>query len=111
MKKVSLQTILDTLTAIDFADDDIMAELRNEINKGNARKEATAKEYEKAHDVIVKALGDIPVTCGELYEAIKGDLPEGFGRGKVQYALTHLWEDEIVKVEGNPNSYRRNWGK
>lgn len=107
MKKVSLQTILNTLTSNGFQDEDILEEIRKEINKGAARKEATAAEYEAAKDVIIKALGDTPVTCGELYEAIKDELPEGFGKGKVQWALIHLWDSEIVKIDGKPNTYRR----
>ena len=52
-------------------------------------------------------LSDTPVTCGELYDAIESELPEGMTKGKVQYALTHLWQDEIVKVSGKPNGYKK----
>ena len=106
MKKVSLQTILDTLTSIDF-DNEILDEIRAELTKGDARKAATAQGYEDAHDVIVGALTNTPATVAEIYDAVKNDLPDGFGKGKVQYALTHLWQDEIVKVEGKPNGYRK----
>ena len=106
MKKVSLQTILDTLTSIDF-DNEILDEIRAELTKSDARKAATAQGYEDAHDVIVGALTNTPATVAEIYDAVKNDLPDGFGKGKVQYALTHLWQDEIVKVEGKPNGYRK----
>ena len=83
--------------------------MKSKLGRADARKAVTAKGYDEAHDAIVGALGDTPVTCGELYDAIKKDLPEGFTKGKVQYALTHLWETEIVKIAGSPNTYRRNW--
>ena len=109
MKKVTLETIKTALTNFGFADEDILSEIDKEINKGAEAKAKTAKGYEDAYDAIVGNLGDKPVTVKELYEAIKDDLPEGFTQGKVQYALTHLWQDKIVKVEGKPNGYRRAW--
>ena len=110
MKKATLKAIYDALKTQDF-DADMLGEIEKELNKGAEAKAAVAKEYADAHDTIIGVLSDTPVTLGELYEAIKGDLPEGFGKGKVQYALTNLWQDEIVKIDGNPKSYRRNWGK
>ena len=110
MKKLSLRAIVDYIDQNDVTElSEIKDEILAELAKDDARKAETAKGYEDAHDAIVGNLGDTPVTCGELYEAIKDELPEGFGKGKVQYALTHLWSDEIVKVEGKPNTYRRNW--
>ena len=53
------------------------------------------------------ALEDKPATIGELYEAIEDELPEGFTKGKLQYAMTRLWVDEIVKHEGKINMYSK----
>ena len=106
MKKATLNTIYSALKDIDF-DADILAEIEKELNKGAEVKAKNAEAYEAMHDVIVGTLSDVPVTCGELYESIKDELPEGATKGKVQYALTHLWQDEIVKIEGKPNTYRR----
>ena len=37
---------------------------------------------------------------------IETRLPEGFGKSKVQYAITRLWNDEIVKnSDGKVNTY------
>ena len=107
MKKLSLVAIKNALVGFGFEDEEILAELEKEITKGEVAKAKNAEAYEAIHDVIVNALGDAPVTCGELYDAIKDELPEGVTKGKVQYALTHLWQDEIVKIEGKPNSYRK----
>ena len=110
MKKVSLTAILDILNGVSYSDE-MVAELKNEIskelNKGQAQKDKNAEAYESIHSLIVDTLSDTPVTCGEVWEAIENDVPDGITKGKVQYALTHLWQDEIVKIEGKPNTYRR----
>ena len=58
------------------------------------------------HSLIVDNLTSSPVTCTELYNDIVGDLPSDMTKGKVQYALNNLWQDEIVKIPGKPNTYR-----
>ena len=105
MKKASLSAIYSALKGIDF-DSEILAEVEKELNKGEEKKAKNAEAYEAMHDVIVSALSDTPVTCAELFDSIESELPEGATKGKVQYALTHLWSDEIVKIEGKPNTYR-----
>ena len=108
MKKATMNTILSALTAIDpekYANE--IAELTTELSKGQAQKDKNAEAYESIHSLIVDALSDTPVTCGELWESIEENVPDGITKGKVQYALTHLWQDEIVKIEGKPNTYRR----
>lgn len=109
MKKASFEAIKTALVNFGYDNKDILAELDVEINRGEARKEATAKEYEGVKDLIIGTLGDAAATCAEIYEAIADKLPDGFGKGKVQYALTHLWQDQIAIVDGNPKSYRRKW--
>lgn len=106
MKKSTLSTIYTALKGIDF-DSEILAEIEKELNRGEAQKVKNAEAYDALHDVVIGALGDTPATVAEIWEAIKGEVPEGVTKGKVQYALTHLWQDEIVKVEGKPNGYRR----
>jgi len=111
MKKVSLYVIYSVLTGKGEPTEEgiamAIAEVEKELNKGDAQKAKNAEAYEAMHDVIVGTLSDVPVTCGELFDSIKDELPEGATKGKVQYALTHLWQDEIVKIEGKPNTYRK----
>ena len=107
MKTLSLVAIKNALVGFGFEDADILAELDKEITKGDAQKAKNAEAYESIHSLIMDTLSDTPVTCGELWEAIENDVPSGITKGKVQYALTHLWQDEIVKIEGKPNTYRR----
>jgi len=107
MKKLSLVAIKNALVGFGFEDADILAELDKEITKGDAQKAKNAEVYEGLHDIVIGALSAVPVTCSELWDAIEDEVPEGITKGKVQYALTHLWDDEIVKIVGKPNTYRK----
>ena len=108
MKKASLSAVYSALKSIDF-DSEILAEIQKELNKGEEQKAKNAKAYEDIHDLIMNALAmtDVPVTCADVYESIESNLPVGMTKSKVQYALSHLWQDEIVKIEGKPNTYRK----
>ena len=115
MKKTTMQFIATYLTEnAQYADENektaletAISELNAELNKGAEQKQKNAEAYESIHDLIVGNLANAPCTCAELYEVIKDKLPTGMGKGKVQYALNNLWQDEIVKIEGKPNTYRR----
>jgi len=108
MKKATLTAIYSALLDSGYeSTDPIMEEISKELNRGEAEKAKNAKAYEALHDVIVGNLTDEPCTVAELWDAIQNDVPDGTTKGKVQYALTHLWQDEIVKVEGKPNGYRK----
>ena len=50
---------------------------------------------------------DKAVTISELFDAVEANLPNGFTKGKLQYAVTRLWKDEIVRIEGKVNTYRK----
>ena len=106
MKKASLSAIYSALKGIDF-DSEILAEVEKELHKGEEQKAKNAKAYEDIHDIVMDALSDVPATCSEIFESIESELPMGMTKAKVQYALTHLWQDEIVKIEGKPNTYRK----
>jgi hypothetical protein len=108
MKKVSLQSLVNYLngeTVTNIAE--IKAEIEAELAKGDAKKQANADAYEQAKPIVLGALSDTPVTIGELYDEIASDLPDGFSKGKVQYAITRLWADEVTKIEGKVNTYTR----
>lgn len=107
MKKATLTTIVNALTNFGFDNAEVMDELNKELNKGATAKAKANEVYDAIHDIVIGALTDEPATCAEIFESIEGDLPMGVTRAKVQYALSHLWADEIVKVEGKPNGYKR----
>ena len=109
MRKVSLQSLVSFIDSIDAPQEikDVRDEIVNELNKGAEKAQATRDLYASAHDVVINALASAtaPVTMSELWEAVDGNLPEGMTKGKVQYAVTRLWSDEIVKTEGKVNTY------
>ena len=108
MKKVTLNTIASVLSSIDFEGKDaVLAELNTELNRGAEAKAQKGAEYDAVKPIVLDALSETPVTIAELYDAVKDALPENFSRGKVQYAVTKLWADEIVKIDGKPNTYKK----
>jgi len=108
MTKTIMNSILSLVAAIDTPEaEEIRVAIQNELSKGEAKAQANRDLYAQAHDVVIGALTETPVTIGELYEEVKDSLPEGFSKGKVQYAVTRLWSDEIVKTEGKVNTYSR----
>ena len=108
MKKATLETIRTALTDLGYENTEVLAELDAELNKGAEEKAARAAAYEGIHDVIVDNLTDTPMTCADLWGEIEGEVSaKGMTRHNVQYALNNLWSDEIVKIAGKPNTYRR----
>ena len=101
-----MMTIANVLNTVDFdGKDAVLAELNADINRGAEQKAAKAAEYAAVHDIVIGALSDTPVTIAELYDSVRADLPDGFSKGKVQYAVTRLWTDEVVRHEGSPATY------
>lgn len=108
MKKSSLQSLVSFLNG-EIVDNiaEIKAEIEAELAKGAEKAQANRDLYASAHDVVMNGLrmATEPVTIGELYDEIADELPEGFSKGKVQYAITRLWANEVVKTEGKVNTY------
>ena len=110
MKKATLETIRKTLVDEKLYDDtdEIIKELDAEINKGAEEKAARDAVYESVHELIVDNLSSTPITCADLWAEIGDEATDkGMTRNKLQYALTNLWQDEIEKIPGKPNTYRR----
>ena len=108
MKKVSLRAIVDYIEQNDVTElseikDEILAELAKDAEKAQANRDL----YAQAKEIVMNALAQAsnPVTISELYDSISEELPDGMSKGKVQYAVTRLWSDEIVKTEGKVNAY------
>jgi predicted house-cleaning NTP pyrophosphatase (Maf/HAM1 superfamily) len=108
MKKATLETIRTALTDLGYENAEVLAELDAELNKGLAEKQARAEAYEGIHNIVVDNLSDTPITCADLFVEIEPEVvAKGMTRHNVQYALNNLWQDEIVKIAGKPNTYRR----
>jgi hypothetical protein len=108
MKKATLETIRTALIDLGYENKEVLDELDVELNKGAAEKAARAEAYEGIHSLIVDNLSDTPVSCADLCLEIAHELASrGMTRYNVQYALNNLWQDEIVKIPGKPNTYRK----
>lgn len=109
MKKATLDAIRTTLLNLGVEETNPMiAELDAELNKGAEEKAARAAAYEGIHRIVVDNLTDTPVSCSDLWGEIESEVSaKGMTRHNVQYALNNLWQDEIVKIAGKPNTYRR----
>lgn len=109
MKKATLETIRTALLDAGYeSTDPVMVELDAELNKGAEEKAARAAAYEGIHRIVVDNLTDTPVSCSDLWGEIESEVSaKGMTRHNVQYALNNLWQDEIVKIAGKPNTYRK----
>ena len=108
MTKALMNSILSTIASIDTVEaEKIRTAIKAELAKGEAKAQANRDLYASAKDAILGVLTDTPVTIAEIYEEAKDNLPEGFTKSKVQYAITRLWADEVTKTEGKVNTYSR----
>ena len=102
MKKSTIQSLISYLTEKnDPTMQDALTELTAELNKGQAKADATRKEYDEMHEKVLEVLrsATMPVTAQELADET------GLSKGKIVYGLSHFWTDEIVKTEGKVNTY------
>ena len=106
MKNATMNTILTLIATIDTPEAEAV---RAELSKGEAVKAENAKLYDSAKPIVMDELGKAtePVTISELFDAIADSLPEGFTKGKLQYAMTRLWKDDLVRTEGKVNAYAK----
>lgn len=83
---------------------ELAAEIQKDIDKANANRAL----YDVAKDIVLAALTDQLVTVADLFAKVEADLPDGFSKSKMQYALTHYWADDVTVVKDgrNPNQYR-----
>lgn len=109
MKKATMNTILSLIATIDTPEaEEVRSELTAELNRGAEEKAQNAKDYERAKVIVMGELSNTPVTISELWDALEDKLTEiGLTKGKLQYAVTRLWKDEIVRTEGKVNTYSK----
>ena len=106
MTKNTMNTILSLIANIDTPEaNEVRETLTAELNKGAERKAQTAELYETVKPIVFGALSETPATIAEIFNEIESELPEGFTKSKLQYAITRLWKDEVTKVEGKVNGY------
>lgn len=89
--------------------DEIKQELEAELNRNAAKAQANRDLYEAARAIALDALKLVPNGCtaAELYAETEQELPDGFTKSKLQYALTHYWNDAVTAEKTkNGNVYR-----
>ena len=106
MKNTTYATVYSFLTANGFDNAEILAEFEKELNRNAEAKQAKETLYAEAKPIVLGAM-DAPATITEIFEAVEDELPDGFTKGNLQYAITRLWKDEIDKTEGKVNTYSR----
>jgi len=110
MKNATIKTIYAILTGANTNEADKLAairELEDDFAKQAEKAAAKVDAYETIHDLLMGILSDKPMTVAEIFTAGESDWPEGTTKNKISYGLTHYWADEVVKIEGKPNQYRR----
>ena len=107
MTKNEMQSILNYLNGENVDMTEIKAKIEAELAKDADAKAAKVAEYDAIREVVFSKLGSAPMTMADLFKACESELPEGTTKGKVQYGILNYWADEIVKIEGKPNQYRR----
>lgn len=110
MKNSSLRTVYDILTGKEVSDEvrqAVVEELEAEFAKKAEKAQANRDLYASAHDPAINALTDEPMTMADWYDACADELPEGFSKSKMQYAIRVYWADEVAKIEGKVNMYKR----
>lgn len=109
MKKSTLKSLVAYLNGADITNlDEITAELEAELAKNEEKAQANRDLYAAAREVVLAAMTEAPQSVAEIFAACEENLPDGFSKGKVQYALMNYWTDAVVKIENpyGPNQYR-----
>lgn len=112
MKKTSMMTLVSYFVTQNGLPSDVadaVDELKAELNRNAVKAAANRELYEAARGVVLDQLATATegATLAELVESCSDNLPEGFTKGKVQYALLHYWNDAVsVEQTKNGNVYR-----
>jgi len=107
MKKSTLKSLVAYLNGETVANiNEIKAELQAELSKGEEKAKANRDLYAAAHEAVMGVMSDTPMTVADIFAACEDKLPENFTKAKVQYALLHYWNDEVVKVENGRSAYQ-----
>ena len=108
MKKATMTAILSLISGIESPEAEaVRTELNAELNRGAEEKAKNTAVYEAVKPIVMDELGDATCTISELWDAVAPKMPEGFTKGKLQHAITRLWIDELERIEGKVNSYKR----
>jgi len=110
MKKLTRERLIALLSTMLPEYQNEYDELVTERDRNAEKANANAQLYSNAHGVIIKTLIECPkaLTVEELFTYCEDNLPEGFTRSKLQYALNNTWANEVTPVNDgrSPRTYR-----
>lgn len=105
MKKSTLEAIYNYLNGDETVD---LSVVRNEVSaeweRLNAKAKANRSAYDEAKDIAFRVMSSTPMTVKEIFAA-SDEWPQGFTTAKVQYALLHYWNDEVVKHDNGKSAF------
>ena len=107
MKKSTLESLYTYFVKHDDTVDlsVLTDEIRSEWERMQEKANANRSIYESAKEVAFSILCDKPMTVKEIYAAGEGQWPDGFTAAKVQYAVLHYWNDEIIKHDNGKSAF------
>ena len=106
MKKNIFEMVVALVNGENVADmDTLRAEVNAEWEHLKIKQSANKNLYEAAREVAFGILNKTPKTAKEIYAKGEGQWPEGFTAGKLQYAILHYWNDQIVKHENGKSAF------
>ena len=86
---------------------DAVDEMKAELNKNAEKAAANKAMYEQTREIVLGAIAERPMTVAEIWDAVKGEVPEGMTKSKIQYALREYWANDVVKTVGKVMEYKR----
>ena len=111
MKKHTMETVANYIASLSNVPAEVVEanqEIFSELEKNAAKAQANRDAYAVAHDIVMAHMSETPQTIAEIYDACADELPEGFSKSKIQYAVLNYWKDEVTKIEQpkGANQYR-----
>ena len=98
MKKSVFEMVVALVNGQSVADmDTLRTEVNAEWEKMQEKANANRTAYADAKEVAFSVMGEEPMTAKDIHAAGGDQWPQGFTVNKVPYALTHYWNDEVVK--------------
>lgn len=77
----------------------VVEDIRTEYEKSAAKATAKMDAYEQAKPIVFAAIANTALTVKDIFAACENELPADFTPHKIQYALLHYWNDEVVKID------------
>ena len=82
----------------------VVEDIRAEYERTVVKAQAKANAYDAAKPIVFGVMTE-PMTVKEIFAKCENDLPDGFTAHKIQYALLHYWNDEVVKIDNGKSAF------